>query len=295
MSAVEESKEVIKEELKSLIPDADVSESDGRMRSAPLKAKLFQLQKKLEKELKDLQKQKEDMIQALAKAKMKLIAAQKVYDAAKSELDRVTPEKIAADFEVVRVRAALEVVIRASRRTMKFNDLERQALYAQIKFIKAAAVLRARIVGEKPHLSFVTVEELEQEALPESITLLSEKKDTVLSEQIKQDLTQMLKEAEKRLKELDEQDLANSAEIKRLQAELKKALERQTTATTIWRQAKANFKKAERDLAKMTGMYNEMKRIFDRDIPLIDDKIRVIMKELKLVKAMMVKIDNFKG
>jgi len=280
-------------QLDSLVPDADLETGSAKVLTAPLKAKMFQLQKKLEKELEEVLKRKDDMAQALAKAKMQLEQAKTVYNAAKNELDRKTPDKMSADYNVVLVRASLEVVIRASKRQVKLNNLERDALYAQIKFAEEAQVLRSRVVGEKPPVALVSIEDLENEA-GSAVRAIVDKKNTVLSNEIKKDLDAMLAECRARLHQLDEHDHANAAEIKRLQTELKTGLDAQSKAVAAWHEAKKDFKKAENNAGKHQGMYTEMVRISKRDGTTLDDKIRVVRKEIKLVGTMVTKIDAYK-
>jgi len=275
------------------VPDVNVDAGSSKVLTAPLKAKMFQLQKKLEKELEDVLKRKDDMAQALAKAKLQLEQAKTVYNAAKNEMDRKTPDKTVADYNVVLVRASLEVVIRAAKRQIKLNNLERDALYAQIKFAEEAQVLRSHVVGEKPPVALVSIEDLESEAGP-AVRAIVDKKNTVLSNGIKKDLEAMLAECRTRLKSLDDHDSSNSAEIKRLQAELKTAIETQAKAVAAWHEAKKDYKKAENSSAKHQGMYNEMLRISKRDGASLDDKIRVVRKEIKLVGTMVTKIEAYK-
>jgi len=104
----------------------------------------------------------------------------------------------------------------------------------------------------------------------------------------------MLTECRNRLKALDSHDSSNSSEIKRLQSELKTGLEAQSKAVANWQQSKKDFKKAENAAAKHTGMYNEMLRISKRDGASLDDKIRVVRKEIKLVGTMVTKIEAYK-
>jgi len=265
----------------------------SKVLTAPLKAKMFQLEKKLERELKDLEKRKDDMAKALAQSKLQLEQAKTVYASGKRILDAKTPAKMSADYNVVLIRASLEVVIRAAKRQIKLNNLERDALYSQIKFAEEAQVLRSRVVGEKPPVALVSIEDLENEAGP-GVRAIVDKKNTVLSNDIKKNLEEMLAEARSRLKALESHDSSNSAEIKRLQSELKSALDVQTTAVAEWHAAKKDFKKAENDAAKHQGMYNEMTRISKRDGAAMDDKIRVVRKEIKLVGTMVTKIDAYK-
>jgi len=292
LASAEDSSE-LRSQLDSLVPDADLETGSTKLVTAPLKAKMFQLQKKLERELEEIVKRKDDMAQALAKAKMQLEQAKTVYSAAKNELDRKTPEKMSADYNVVLVRASLEVVLRASKRQVKLNNLERDALYSQIKFAEDAQVLRSRVVGEKPPVALLSIEDLEAEAGP-AVAAIVDKKNTVLSNDIKKDLDQMLAESRSRLKALDDHDHSNAAEIKRLQGELKAAIATQVTAVTAWHEAKKDFKRAENAAAKHQGMYKEMSRISKRDGAALDDKSRVVKKEITLVGTMVTKIEAYK-